>query len=255
MSDLEYDELGSDSDGLPAVGSLVDQMIRDTAREIGPDVLRKWTVSTPATMRKAKSNKRAAREDSPEPSGSRKTAPRKKSKKVIDIAGSDSEPDNPVTKLVVYILIPKNVPAGTVKRRGKAAVPEPLQKGPFELLSSDTYHIFLSKIAKTLPCLPENIHETKIQWKPKKPNNAPTLSLGKETGYKAMLDEMVAKKVDARTILLTMPAPAEPMEEETPWPKADDNNTDKKRIFDYSELEAPGPSDSIHQQQVRRITL
>ncbi|KAJ7791994.1 hypothetical protein B0H14DRAFT_2624500 [Mycena olivaceomarginata] len=46
-----------------------------------------------------------------------------------------------------------------------------------------------------------------------------------------------------------MPAPAQPMEDETPWKTGDDNDV-KPVQFDYSELEPTGAADSIQQQQV-----
>lgn len=128
---------------------------------------------------------------------------------------NDEDDAEPPVELTVHVFIPKNTPAASMTRptrRGTTAT-ECIQKGPFEVLSTDTYPQFLRKLAVALPCRPENIHETKIEWKPKKPANEVKLVLGKATGYKSMMKEMLKKK-DCRTILLYMPASAEPMEDD-----------------------------------------
>ena len=131
----------------------------------------------------------------------------------------DDDDETPLPIIInVYLYIPKKMPTVTTKIRGKAAAPEDLEKGPFELLATDTYPIFLFKLAKALPCRPENIHESKIRWKPKKPKNEDKLTLGKDVGYKAMIKVMAAKKEELRTLFLYMPAPAEPMEDDTVRP-------------------------------------
>ncbi|KAJ7939013.1 hypothetical protein B0H13DRAFT_2301214 [Mycena leptocephala] len=79
---------------------------------------------------------------------------------------------------------------------------------------SKPYSSLLSAIARALPCLPENINESKIMWKPKKPQNAAKLPLGKTDGYKAILTEM-GDKGGSRTVLLYMPPPTKPMEDAT----------------------------------------
>lgn len=142
-------------------------------------------------------------------------APSKKAKKAT--SDSEEEPPEPQIVLTVYIHIPKNAPATTSRSR-KTPAPEIVEYGPFDLLPTDTYTQFLTKLAETLPCRTENIHQSKIKWKPKVPKNAQIVTLGKETGYKAMITEMEAKKLGARTVILMMPAPAEPMEEDVVSP-------------------------------------
>jgi hypothetical protein len=68
-------------------------------------------------------------------------------------------------------------------------------------------------MAAELPCRKENINETKITWKPKKPKNGEKLPLGKDTGYKAMVTEMEGKAPEGRVVLLFMLPPTKPMEE------------------------------------------
>ncbi|KAJ7701010.1 hypothetical protein B0H14DRAFT_2648567 [Mycena olivaceomarginata] len=80
--------------------------------------------------------------------------------------------------------------------------------------------LLLSAIATELPCRKEHINESKIVWKPKKPKNAEKLRLSKAAGYKAMLDEMKDKAEGSRQVLLYMPAPAKPMDDQTPWETA-----------------------------------
>ncbi|KAJ7733342.1 hypothetical protein B0H16DRAFT_1579863 [Mycena metata] len=248
MSEPEYDELESEDTDMTAGLSLVDQMIVDTAREVGASTVRKWVVSTPASRNLKLEPKRKR-----EASSSRRHAPAKtkasSSKKRKVVVVSDSDDEDPAISITVYVLIPKKAPSIVSKPRGKPPPSEILQKGPFDILSTDSYPQFLSKLAAALPCLPKHIHESKIEWKPKKPLNAPTLTLGKAAGYKAMLSEMVAKKADTRTVLLSMPPPAEPMEEETPWATGSAEEGEKK-VFDYSELESTTISNSLQEQQM-----
>ncbi|KAJ7864280.1 hypothetical protein B0H14DRAFT_3604276 [Mycena olivaceomarginata] len=88
-----------------------------------------------------------------------------------------------------------------------------------------------------LPCRPENLNKSKLAWKPKKPKNAEKLPLASDKGYKAMVTEMKEKTVNNHVVLLYMPAPMKPMEEEMQlW----DTNEEPMPTFDYSELEPAG---------------
>ncbi|KAJ7934456.1 hypothetical protein B0H13DRAFT_2305554 [Mycena leptocephala] len=69
---------------------------------------------------------------------------------------------------------------------------------------------------------------------------------GKEKGYKAMVKEMEGKADKSRVVILFMPPPTKPMEEEMPW-MTDDEPQPK---FDYSELERTGISGSIQEQKI-----
>ena len=79
-------------------------------------------------------------------------------------------------------------------------------------MSNDNYASFLAAIARELPCPVANLIESKISWKPQKPANAPTLPLGGETGFSALVEEFVAKKT-GRVVFLMMPPPMKPVEE------------------------------------------
>ncbi|KAJ7744873.1 hypothetical protein B0H16DRAFT_1857035 [Mycena metata] len=174
MFEPEYDELESEDADMTAGLSLVDQLIVDTAREVGASTVRKWVVSTPASRNLKLEPKRKH-----EASSSQRHAPAKtkasSSKKRKVIVVSDSDDEDPVISITVYVLIPKKAPSIVSKVRGKPPPSEILQKGPFGILSTDSYPQFLSKFAAALPCLPKHIRESKIEWKPKKPLNAPTL--------------------------------------------------------------------------------
>ncbi|KAJ7822152.1 hypothetical protein B0H13DRAFT_2376776 [Mycena leptocephala] len=60
-----------------------------------------------------------------------------------------------------------------------------------------------------------------------------------------MLDEMKEKAEGSRQVLLYMPAPAKPMDDQTPW----ETDGDPEPSFDYSALEPTLPSDSILAQK------
>lgn len=187
--------------------------------------------------------------------------------------GSDSDNEEPPTSITVYILIPKKPSSTTIgsKSRSKASsADDTLRKGPFTLLSTDDYQQFLSKLALTLPCQKANIHQSRIQWKSKKPANTPYLPLGGEAGFPAMITDIVPRKPADRVILLSMPPPAVPMEDENvrvihrnllvgvtysqlllqPWPAPVGENEEEVCKFDYSELEPMRVEDSIQQQKV-----
>ncbi|KAJ7926487.1 hypothetical protein B0H13DRAFT_1862320 [Mycena leptocephala] len=227
----------------------VDGMIRAVAAE-HPEAARKFLVKTPALMEKQskalqtkakRGAKRKSSSDLDSESGS-KAKPKSKKKK-----SDDSDVHEPPLSITYYISIPK-LPPVTSKKRGngsKAADDDAIQKGPFSLPISQPYSALLSAIATALPCRQENINESKIVWKPKKPKNAEKLPLGKAAGYKVMITEMEEKAPGSRQVLLYMPAPAKPMEDETLW----ETNGSPEPTFDYSELEPTLPSDSIFAQK------
>lgn len=162
--------------------------------------------------KQAKSQRGAKRKASSESVSSSSAKPKGKKKKPDDSAVEERPPS-----ITYYIFIPK-LPAVTAKKRGngsKAAADDTIQKGPFSLPSSEPYSALLSAIATELPCRKEHINESKIVWKPKKPKNADKLPLSKAAGYKAMLDEMKEKAEGSRQVLLYMPAPAKPMDDQT----------------------------------------
>ncbi|KAJ7741624.1 hypothetical protein B0H14DRAFT_3515295 [Mycena olivaceomarginata] len=212
----------------------VDGMILAVAAE-HPEAARKFLVRTPAMM-----EKQAKARDAKE----KRVAKRKASSE----SSNDSNVDEPPPSITYYIFIPK-LPAVTAKKRGNASKAagddDTIQKGPFSLPTSEPYSALLSAIATELPCRKEHINESKIVWKPKKPKNAEKLPLSKAAGYKAMLDEMKDKAEGSRQVLLYMPAPAKPMDDQTPW----ETDGDPEPSFDYSELEPTLPSDSIIAQK------
>jgi hypothetical protein len=79
-------------------------------------------------------------------------------------------------------------------------------------MSNDSYASFLTAIARELPCPVANLVESKISWKPQKPVNAPTLPLGGETGFSALVEGFIGKK-SGRVVFLLMPPPTKPAEE------------------------------------------
>jgi hypothetical protein len=167
-------------------------------------------VSTPAIVKKKNLEKKRKRSQS----GSDSTAKKPKSGSSTKQQDTLSDDDSDTPIIPVYILIPKKTTIKVKSRKAADSADNHLQKGPFELAENDTYTQFLQKISLELPCHVENIHQSKIEWKPKKPLTSKFLTLGKETGYKAMMREILAKKADARTIFILMPAPAEPMEDD-----------------------------------------
>jgi hypothetical protein len=178
----------------------------------------KFMVSSPKVIKQ-----KAALQERKRKRDEKKVVSNKKKKKGSDLSldkpDSDSDDEEPqlVTPITVYVLIPKKPLLTTIgsKSRSKAStVDDTLQKGPFTLLSTDDYQQFLSKLAITLPCQKPNIHQSKIQWKTKKPINAPYLLLGGEAGFSAMITETTFRKPADRVILLSMPPPAVPMEDE-----------------------------------------
>lgn len=146
------------------------------------------------------------------------SGPKKKKKKneTDDDDNSDISEESPSVELTVYVFIPKKVLPGPPKGRGKPPTGDDyLSRGPFTISSSNSYETFLSKLAGCLPCRIENIHQSKLEWKPKKPGNAPKLTVGGKIGYPAMISEIRDKKSADHVMLLFMPPPAEPMVEAT----------------------------------------
>ncbi|KAF8501153.1 hypothetical protein F5888DRAFT_1632919 [Russula emetica] len=245
MSKPEIDNLDTLADN--NMNGIIAATIRDV-----PAAAHKFMVSSPKVIKQ-----KAALQERKRKRDEKKVASNKKKKKGSDLSldkpdtDSDDEEPQPVTPITVYVLIPKKPLLTTIgsKSRSKAStVDNTLQKGPFTLLSTDDYQQFLSKLAITLPCQKPNIHQSKIQWKTKKPINAPYLLLGGEAGFSAMITETTFRKPADRVILLSMPPPAVPIEDENPWPTGD-NEAEEGR-FDYSELEPLRSEDSIQQQKI-----
>ncbi|KAJ7497586.1 hypothetical protein FB451DRAFT_238066 [Mycena latifolia] len=201
----------------------------------------KKRLQTAAAKRKHEEKKAAASGSSA--SGSR---PPKKLRKKKDDSDDDID-DGADIEITVYIHIPMNAPTTSRRKSKKSEAPETLQKGPFKLSSTTTYASFLSKIASTLPCRTENIYQQKMFWKPQKPMNAQPLLLGNTEGYEAMVTAMAERKKE-RVVIVSMPPPAEPMEDVNPWPTAEGD--EPQPAFDYSALERPDASDSIEQQKL-----
>ncbi|KAJ7815083.1 hypothetical protein B0H14DRAFT_3746557 [Mycena olivaceomarginata] len=174
-----------------------------------------------AKARDAKEKRSAKRKASSDSVSSSKAKPKTKKKK-----SDDSDVDECPPSLTYYIFIPK-LPAVTTKKRGTGSKAggddDTIQRGPFSLLISEPCSALTE-----LPCCKEHINESKIA-----------------VGYKAMLDEMKEKAEGSCQVLLYMPAPAKPMDHQTPW----ETDGDPEPSFDYSELEPTLPSDSILAQK------
>ncbi|KAJ6521639.1 hypothetical protein DFH09DRAFT_1424717 [Mycena vulgaris] len=219
----------------------VDGMIGQVMKEL-PGAAKKYLWVRPELEKNHEKNRKQRerraetkrkRDEDRDASGSQ--APKvKKPRKKQPAEDAFDDDDPPVPSVTYYIEIPMNKPTKT-KSRGKAPVVEPLQRGPFTLPLAATYASLIATISRALPCRPENIHETKIRWKPKKPKNANLLPLDKKTSH---------------TVILLMPPPAQPMDDEAPWATGDD----PEERFDYGELDAPGASDSVQEQKAKKET-
>ncbi|KAF8195278.1 hypothetical protein K438DRAFT_1760933 [Mycena galopus ATCC 62051] len=243
----------SDLRGLSSEAEDDIQMILSTIKD-NPTAVRKFLISTPALEKVKAQHKHphtSQKDDTshPKPSTSRSSCKKKKLKVSADVIKINDNKDHPPFAVAVYVYIPKN-PAPTTKSHKTKAKPNNfVKKGPFTLVSEDKYNIFISKLAAALPCLLKHIYEQKISWKPVKPQNAEILPLGRADRYQIIITAFVNHKQEDCMVMVTMPTPAQPMEEEMLWENGE--AVDKKLAkFNYDELESVGPSDSIHQQQV-----
>ncbi|KAK7059335.1 hypothetical protein R3P38DRAFT_3167664 [Favolaschia claudopus] len=232
------------------------QMIADTIND-SPQAAMKFLVTTPSIVAKQKSKKpgkRKKKEDSEDDEAETSSQPRKKPKAKRSPKDEDNDTvsdgeEPPPPSIAVYISIPKN-PAPVVKgRKNKANDDDFVKKGPFTLLCTDKYSVFLSKLAQSLPCLPAHINQNKITWKAVKPQSSQILPLGFDDGYKFMVKGMAKRREEDRMVLLMLPPPAQPMEEDVPWATGDADDVKPVR-FDFSELERGSASDAIQQQQL-----
>ncbi|KAJ7889639.1 hypothetical protein B0H13DRAFT_2532204 [Mycena leptocephala] len=260
MSDFDSDDdiMAVDGPSQPYADNDVNGMMRAVAAENPEGVVnlhsfegiadlfyssavRKFLVKTPELMRKQSKAKKKGTKCKPDTDEHDENKKSTKGKKKVE--SDDHEPPPSIT---YYIFISKTL-AFTSKNRSsssKSADDDSIQRGPFTLPMSKPYPSLLSAIATALPCLPKNINESKITWKPKKPQNTAKLPLGKAEGYKAMLAEMVDKG-GSRAVLLYMPPPTKPMEDATPWDKANDPAPQ----FDFTKLEPTLASNSILAQK------
>ncbi|KAK7037158.1 hypothetical protein R3P38DRAFT_3183284 [Favolaschia claudopus] len=180
----------------------------------------KKNASKKTTKRKRKDSNDVGNEDKP---------PSKRKAKAKEEISDTDEPPPP--KITYYINIAKPAPPTYEKARCER---------PIILPVTAPYDELLSAIASELPCLVQNINQSKILWKTKKPASGEKSPLGKAIGYEAMVDDV--KKKASRVVVLYMPPPTKPMDDPTPTP-----------TFDYSELERAGPSDSVMEQKTYPI--
>ena len=203
----------------------------------------KWMVANPTEMAKrvkqkqyrenAKQRKKDAKEAAAKekkgvmvPSGSHKE---KRQAKVTDDESSDtdmpaskrkrSSPDSvdgDVVNITAYIhVLCPSPPCAAPKNQTQKPEDDYVQKGPFKFQSDDSYDAFLTNIAVALPCpSPDYIVAAKMTWKPQKPLKAPLFPLGGKLGFFIMVKQVAAKKGDGHVIILTMPAPTKPVEEQ-----------------------------------------
>ena len=114
-----------------------------------------------------------------------------------------------VVDLTMYVYVEKPAAPG---RKGKLSDSDKyVQKGLFKLKSMDTYVNFL-KISTALPCPVLNIIEERTTWKCQIPQNSPSLPLGGQLGYSAMIEAITSKRAGARVAIIMMPQPVKPAE-------------------------------------------
>ncbi|KAJ7897883.1 hypothetical protein B0H14DRAFT_3581457 [Mycena olivaceomarginata] len=219
MSDFDSDDdiMAVDGPSQPYADNDVNGMMRAVAAE-NPEAVGKFLVKTPELMRKQSKAKKKGTKRKPDTDEHDENKKSTKGKKKVE--SDDHEPPPSIT---YYIFIPKTLAITSKNRSSSSKSPDDdsIQRGPFTFPMSKPYPSLLSAIATALPCLPENINESKITWKPEEPQNTAKLPLGKAEGYKAMLAEM-EDKGSSRAVLLYMPPPTKPMEDATPWDKAND---------------------------------
>ncbi|KAK6972246.1 hypothetical protein R3P38DRAFT_2934529 [Favolaschia claudopus] len=198
-----------------------------------PDACNKFLVRTPEIMaaqakkNAAKKTPKRKRKDSDD-TGNEDKPP---SKRKAEAKEETSDTDEPPAKITYYINIAKPAPPAPKKRGApKANDDDTLQKGPILLPVTASYNDLLSAIASELPCLVQNINQSKIFWKTKKPANGEKSPLGKAVGYEAMVDDVKGVKGKASR----------------PWETKDS----PPPTFDYSELERAGPNDSVMEQKI-----
>jgi hypothetical protein len=168
---------------------------------------------------KAKRKRKKDTDSEPRAASSSQSS-KKKQKKNEDVMPDDEEDVHtfPPVSIAIYITIPKKLSATASKKSrqtsNKPADSDMIKKGPFKISSKDGYGAFMTKLAAALPCRRENIHQQKITWKPLKPANAVPLPLGGEDGYAVLVTSVYSKKDADRMVVLSMPAPAEPMEDD-----------------------------------------
>ncbi|KAJ7924552.1 hypothetical protein B0H13DRAFT_2315455 [Mycena leptocephala] len=231
-------DIDSDSDLVP-----VDQMIQEMAREHPTGA---FLPGLRKDEEKKKCKQRA--EDEHEATSSRTKKPKACKTRPADVDNDNDDDKNVPFKVYVDVLKPP-LPTSSRKPVRKPAGGKDddfVQRGPFKLNTKDSYSYFLSKLAEALPCRVDNIHQSKMKWKPQKPANGKLLPIGGKDGYEAIQDAM-REKTKERVIVINMPAPAAPMDEPNAW----DTGVEEKPAptFDYSELEREDSMNSFQQQK------
>ncbi|KAJ7732251.1 hypothetical protein DFH07DRAFT_781026 [Mycena maculata] len=250
MSSTDIDELDSDSDIMP-----VGQMIQSVSDQ--PAAARKFLVTNPTIIAKQllkdKEKKKCKQrmEDNQDTTSTKKHKACKTKPANVD---SDNDNDKNVPFKVYVTILKPPLPTSNRKPVRKPVSEKDddfVQRSPFKLNTMDSYLYFLPKLAEALPYRIDNIHQSKMKWKPQKPTNSKLLPVGGEDGYEAIQDAM-REKTKERVIFINMPAPAAPMDEPNVLTgiQAWDTGVEQKPAptFDYSELERE-ESLSLFQQQ------
>ncbi|KAJ7800230.1 hypothetical protein B0H14DRAFT_3885700 [Mycena olivaceomarginata] len=213
---------GSSDDDLPTANEMIQGVIDDQ-----PKVAAQFVVNTLAIMEKevsSKLRKQGHANTAAKHKHDSDQSDEKATKAKIKQNRLDPDADEPPPCITYYIYIVK--PVVTRSKKKAAADNDFLQKGPFSLLISRSYSSLLTLLNFSV--------------------NAEKLPLTSDKGYKAMVMEMKEKTANNRVMLLYMPAPMKPMEEEMPW----DTSEEPMPTFDYSELEPASASSAIQEQKL-----
>ncbi|KAJ6605436.1 hypothetical protein DFH09DRAFT_1067701 [Mycena vulgaris] len=249
-------DIDSDLDILP-----VDQMIQEVIRENPTGAFLPGVLAANLTIqqrrrtnqlrkdeeKKKKKKRKQLTEDEHEVSGSRTKKPKaRKSKPANDDEDEDDDEDKNVPFTIYVDVLEPPLPTSSRNPSANRRVGKTMTSSSVDPYTKDSYSYFLSKLAEVLPCHVDNIHQSKVKWKPQKPANGKLLPIGGATGYEAIQDAM-REKTKERVILINMPAPAAPMDEPTAWVTGVEEKP--APAFDYLALKREDSMNSFQQQK------
>ncbi|KAJ8076032.1 hypothetical protein PM082_022014 [Marasmius tenuissimus] len=118
-------------------------------------------------------------------------------------------------------------------------------------MANTPYDRFLCSIAELLPCAVEDLAESSIHWKPKKPACAKDHLVGNEDGYSALINHVLQEE-KGRHILLYMDPPSKPskpIHESEPEGMQHNTTSSQAKTFDFAALEYSSTANHISQQR------
>ncbi|KAI3619088.1 hypothetical protein WG66_008942 [Moniliophthora roreri] len=154
-----------------------------------------------------------------------------------------------VLSLTVYIeILPHDILFPKANSKKNALLPTPVNRGPITIIQTDSYEVFQTRLAISLPTKRELLPLDKMFWHQQGKPKTHNAHLGGEVGYAAMINAFVdGQPKIGKFVVLTMPPPDKDRNA-VDWVTGDSYEDDNK--FDYTPFNKENaPSASVAEQR------